>query len=423
MRTVRLCVRGLPSGEMTAAELDVLVVGAGPAGTAAALTAHARGLTVAWADKAAFPRDKTCGDGLTTQALRLLEHLGFSRTELAAAEYVPVTEAVLVSPSGRVVSLPLPRDGDHAGVIPRVSFDAALVAFARRRGVELMSDRAVQDVAVTGDRVKVGFADGETIEARHVIAADGHWSTVRRSLHPGAPADLGTWHAARQYFENVDDDRLWAVFEPDLLPGYAWIFPAPNGGANVGFGCLREGRRGRDLRALWPDLLARPRLQEILGPRARPVGTVHAWPIPTRYEIDRLTDGPVLYVGDAAAVVDPMTGEGIAQAIESGMLAADAVAASGSVADIAARYRRHVDRHLGRDLRFAAWLQRALASAPAANATFRAVDACDWTRRNFARWLFEGYPRRVLLTPDRWQRQRFTAPGAFVTNSPDLDEE
>jgi hypothetical protein len=68
-------------------------------------------------------------------------------------------------------------------------------------------------------------------------------------------------------------------------------------------------------------------------------------------------------------------------------------------------------------------LQRALASAPAANATFRAVDACDWTRRNFARWLFEGYPRRVLFTPDRWQRQRFTAPGAFVTNSPDLDEE
>ena len=86
-------------------------------------------------------------------------------------------------------------------------------------------------------------AGDETLEARHLVAADGHWSTVRRLLHPDAPRDLGTWHAVRQYFDDVDDARLWVVFEEDLLPGYAWVFPMPDGGANVGFGVL--ARRAR----------------------------------------------------------------------------------------------------------------------------------------------------------------------------------
>ncbi|MGQ0823594.1 MAG: geranylgeranyl reductase family protein [Actinomycetota bacterium] len=408
---------------MPGTQLDVLVIGAGPAGAAAAITAAQRGLTVACCDKARFPRDKTCGDGLTTQALHLLERLGCSRADLAGAGYVAVREAVLVSPSGRTVHLPLASDGDHAGVVARVGLDDALVRVARRRGVEVRGGAAVVDLAAAADRVKACFDDGETVEARHVVAADGHWSTVRRRLHPDAPRDLGTWHAVRQYFDGVDDPRLWALFERDLLPGYAWVFPMPDGGANVGFGCLREGKRGRDLRALWDDVIRRPRLRAILGPRASAREPVQAWPIPTRYEPARLTDGPVLYAGDAAAVVDPMTGEGIAQAIETGILAANAMAAGGDAMQVARRYRRDVERVLGRDLRLAARLQLALASPRAADATLGAVDWSDWTRRSFARWLFEGYPRAVVLTPDRWHRRRFTAPGAFVTDSPDPIEE
>ena len=104
--------------------------------------------------------------------------------------------------------------------------------------------------------MKVRCAGDVTIEARHLVAADGHWSTVRRQLHPDEPRDLGTWHAARQYFDGVDDERLWVLFEEDLLPGYAWVFPMPGGGANVGFGVLRAGRHGRELKELWADVLA-----------------------------------------------------------------------------------------------------------------------------------------------------------------------
>ncbi len=162
------------------------------------------------------------------------------------------------------------------------------------------------------------------------------------------PRDLGEWHAVRQYFEGVADARLWVLFERDLLPGYAWVFPLGDGRANVGYGVLRaDGRSGRALKALWPDLLSRPVVRAILGPDARPCEQVHAWPIPTRYSPTRLMHGPrVSFVGDAAGVVDPMTGEGIAQAIETGMLAAHAIATG-------ANYPALVHRALGRDLRFA----------------------------------------------------------------------
>ncbi len=405
--------------------VDLLVVGAGPAGAAAALAARAAGLDVVVADKATFARDKTCGDGLTTGALRLLERLGVDVPALASAAVV--REVVIVSPSGRHVELPLPADGQHAAVVTRLDLDAAMVERVRAAGVEVREGAALHGLELEGAgaaaRVRASFdGDGrDDVEARYVVAADGHYSTVRRILHPDAPPDLGTWHAARQYFEGVDDRRLWVLFERDLLPGYAWVFPLAGGRANVGFGVLRDrsiaGKvlDGKALHALWRNVLACPSLRAVLGPDARPVGTSRAWPIPTAYSRDSLADlgGRVLYVGDAARVVDSMTGEGIAQALETGMLAAESIARGGTAAVVGWDYRQAVDRALGRDLRFAALLQRVLANPLGARAAIRAAGLSPWTRRNFARWMFEDYPRALLFTPDRWHRHAFTGPGAF----------
>ena len=385
--------------------IDVVVVGAGPAGCAAAITAADRGLSVVLLDKAEFPRDKTCGDGLTANALRLLERLGLSYDEFAATEPELVRETVVVSPAGRRAVLPMPHDGRVGAVVPRARLDAALVDLARRRGVEIREGHAVEKIVEQDHGVQV-----DDIFARHVVAADGHWSPVRRMLAPDGPRDLGEWHAVRQYFDNVADRRLWVAFEKDLLPGYAWVFPLPGGGANVGYTVLRaDGRTGRELKDLWPDLLTRPLLREILGPDATPRESVHAWPIPTRYARDRMQLGRVRFAGDSAGVVDPMTGEGIAQAIETGMLAAQAIATRRD-------YPRLVHRTLGRDLQFAGRLQRLLASPIGARATVRAIDFTPWTRRNFARWMWEDYPRALLATPDRWKRGMFCAPGAWRDN-------
>jgi menaquinone-9 beta-reductase len=391
-----------------AEQVDVVVVGAGPAGVAAAVTAVGHGLSVVCVDKAHFPRDKTCGDGLTANALRLLERLGVSATDLAATAPKFVRETVLVSPSGRRARLPLPSDGAHAVVVTRRTLDAALVGVARRRGVELREGWSIEAVEQDSGGVHLTFAGGTVLDARHVVAADGHWSPVRRGLEPGAPRDLGEWHAVRQYFDGVADGRLWVIFDRELLPGYAWVFPLPDGRANVGYGVLRaDGRSGRELKDLWPAVLARPAVRDVLGPNARPSEPVHAWPIPTRYEPARLVRGRVLFAGDAAGVVDPMTGEGIAQAIETGMLAATAIATG-------ADYRRLVDRAIGRDLRFAALLQRILRHPLGARAAIASADLTPWTRRNFARWMWEDYPRALLATPDRWHRGVFTEAGAAL---------
>ena len=367
---------------MSAAEqCDVIVVGGGPAGTAAAIEARRRGLSVTVVDRAEFPRDKTCGDGLTTNALRTLEQLGVPRDSLGGdGGYERVDDVVLVASDGREIALPLPRGrGDFAAVITRLRLDAALVDHARERGADLRLGHGVVAIASGDAEVRVELGDGSSLRAPWVIAADGHWSPTRRMLEPGAPRDLGVWHAARQYFSGVADRRLWVLFERDLLPGYAWVFPLPGGRVNVGYGVLRdhstparwrsrpEGlqRRGRDLKALWCDVLERPSIRHILGATARPEGTMRAWPIPTDFRPAGLHHGRVLFAGDAARVVDPMTGEGIAQALETGMLAAAAVsgASTAPVAAVTARYERAVQRSIGRDLRFAALLQRVLCVA------------------------------------------------------------
>ena len=189
------------------------------------------------------------------------------------------------------------------------------------------------------------------------------------------------------------------------------MFPLPGGRANVGFGVLRgPGVDGKSIKATWRDLLHRDSLRSVLGPGAEPEAPHRAWPIPTAYDPARLVDGRVLFVGDAASVVDPLTGEGIAQAIETGVLAADAVARGG---DVAGRYRTNVHRAIGRDLRFASRLQQVLRHPLGARAAIRAADLTPWTRRNFGRWMFEDYPRAMVLTPDRWSRGMFTAPAAY----------
>ena len=390
--------------------VDLLVVGAGPAGTAAGMAARAHGLDVTVLDRATFPRDKTCGDGLTAAALAQLEALGVAVPALPAA---PVNSVVVVAPDRWQVELPLPGPGLRAAVVERATLDQALLDRARQRGVRVVEGTAVEDVVEEPDGVRVRTASGEELEARFVVAADGHYSSVRRRHGRVAP-DLGTWHAVRQYYRQVGDPRLWVLFEPDLLPGYAWVFPLPGGRANVGFGVLRgAGHDGKALNALWRDLLTRPALLAALGPRAEPEASHRAWPIPTVYSRARLADGRVLYAGDAAGVVDPMTGEGIAQALESGALAAAG---------------RRGGRRAGRDPRPVPAGRRpgprpgpALRVVPAGAAALPDRHQRRHPRRGLDRvdapqlrpLDVRGLPAAAAFTPDRWRHQLFTPPGAF----------
>ncbi|MFV2039348.1 MAG: NAD(P)/FAD-dependent oxidoreductase, partial [Acidimicrobiales bacterium] len=295
---------------------DVLVVGAGPAGTAAAISLLRGGRNVVVIDKAEFPRDKCCGDGLTTDALRRLETLGL-RPE-TVANWNTVTDVLVRSPGGRHIQLPLPTGGQYAAIVPRADLDHALVKLARTAGADVREGVAFGDITQHADRVMVTTTCGTTIQARYVIAADGMWSPVRRAVGAGPTAYRGEWHGLRQYFSKVGPkaQHLVVWFEPDLLPGYAWSFPLPGQRANVGFGIIRGGsRRVSEMKQLWADLLERPHIRDVLGPQAVPENRHKTWPIPARVEELPLHADRALFVGDAAGATDPLTGEGIAQAL------------------------------------------------------------------------------------------------------------
>ena len=401
-------------------QTDVIVVGGGPGGVAAAIELARAGRDVVLLDKARFPRDKCCGDGLTTGALRLLERLGLDPASVPGWQVVD--EAWVRSPSGRTVGFPLPTGlGQFAAVVPRVALDSALIDRARADGVKVYDGHAFVGVpSELPDRVVVDVDALGPVAGRYLVAADGMWSPVRKALGLATPGYLGEWHAFRQYFDGVTGsaaDRLWVWFEPDLLPGYAWSFPLPGGRANVGFGVQRDGdRRVRDMKALWPELLARPHIAEALGPSAVAAAPHKAWPIPARIDQAVLARGRVLFVGDAAGACDPLTGEGIGQALLTGTLAAHAILDAGALAPelAASGYRRAVAEDWLPDHRMAALLSRVLQSDGVARGAIRLAGASDWTRRSFGRWLFEDEPRAAAVTPRRWHRRFLTRPGAYA---------
>jgi flavin-dependent dehydrogenase len=260
------------------------------------------------------------------------------------------------------------------------------------------------------------------VRARFVIAADGMWSPVRKALGLATPGYLGEWHGFRQYATNVTGparDRLYVWFEGDLLPGYAWSFPLPDGRVNIGFGVLRDGvRKVQDMKELWPQLLSRPHIAAALGPGVVMEDRHTAWPIPARIDRATLASGRVLFVGDAATATDSLTGEGIGQALLTGRLAAEAIIAGGwSAADTATQYEQHVRTHLFADHRMSVALGKILRHSAGARGAIRLVDVSDWTRRNFGRWMFEDEPRAVALTPRRWHRRMFRRDGAFASRS------
>ena len=393
---------------------DVVVVGGGPAGSSAACTIAKSGLSVLLIDKSEFPRDKCCGDGLTTMALRLSEELGLKILNLDNLE--AVDEAVIHFPSGRRKVFPLPGKGLFAAVVPRADYDLALIDLARELLVDVRLGHKFSSVNFDGERTFLDIEGLEEVETSFVVAADGAWSPVRRSLNLGEDQSRGEWLAFRQYISGIETDRnnLHVWFEKDLLPGYAWSFPLPDGKANVGFGVLKSKHSSAsEIAQLARDLLNRDSISETLGENIKLEGRQTAWPIPARISSQQLTSGPVIFVGDAAASTDVLTGEGIGQALLTGILAGEAIKSGGSQKTVASLYEKSVRSHLLADHRMSVALQAVLAHPAGAENALRLASLNQWSRRNFARWMFEDYPRALLFTPKRWKKGVFDSEGAY----------
>ncbi|HNQ88180.1 MAG TPA: FAD-dependent oxidoreductase [Verrucomicrobiota bacterium] len=297
---------------------DVIVVGGGPCGAAAAWSLAGRGWRVGLVDRQAFPREKVCGDALLPDALHALRRLALADEVFKAGHRV--SSLSIVTPGGRELRVP----GEFL-TLRREVLDAILHRGAVRAGAEAIQAEAVA-VFETGRRVRVEFRSLPPIEARTCILATGAETRLVQAFEGVAPVPP-TAIASRRYIRSGHSlDRLMVTYDRGLGPAYAWIFPLGGGWFNVGVGSLWGARLARDHPALFDRFTA-------LCPEARAVmaageasGPLRSAPLRCGLDERVLRPGRLcLAAGELAASTFPFTGEGIGKALETGLLAAEAV--------------------------------------------------------------------------------------------------
>ncbi|WHZ10368.1 MAG: hypothetical protein OJF60_000807 [Burkholderiaceae bacterium] len=327
------------------AACDVLVVGAGPAGSAAAQRLARGGLDVVLVDQHAFPRDKICGDGLIPDAHQALARLGLAdavRAEAQAAHWVRC-----IGPRGSHIDVPA-----TAAVLPRRRLDeivcnAAVTAGARMFAPLRYRAPLEENGAVVGATLQQGDAQ-RALRARWTVLATG---AVPQALLAAGMAlrQQPSGVALRGYVEypgHIDGlDRLEVVWHRVLASGYGWIFPCPGGVFNIGVGTVDRGGRGGGRRGAHEPNLRQvyeqftrihPGARE-LALHGRLLGPLRGAPLRCTLTGARLSRPGLLVTGEAAGSTYSFTGEGIGKALETGMLAAQALLESGAEGDAAVR--------------------------------------------------------------------------------------
>ena len=347
---------------------DVVVVGAGPGGAAAAAHLAAGGHDVLLLEKDRFPRDKVCGDGLTPRVIMELLHLGLLDEAHGRVAGWAVQKGLRIHGGHTVMELPWPELDDWpswGGTATRRVFDETIARTAEARGARL-----VEDVTVTGPVWRDGTgsrvagvtwrdADGRGGEVRApiVVAADGASGRLGRALGLRRRDDRPLAVAARTYYRSDRSEDEWISSfldlrdaEGDLLSGYGWVFPLDDGTINVGVGLLSTSKefRGVNYRRLL-EAWARGMAEGWGTTEHARTDAIRSGPIPMGFNRTPLHQGGVLLVGDSAGMVNPFNGEGISYAMEAGRLAAEVVdraLATRRTADLDA-YDRELRRRWG----------------------------------------------------------------------------
>ena len=327
-------------------DADVIVVGAGPGGSAAAYHLARSGVDVLLLEKSSFPREKVCGDGLTPRAVKELVAMGLDTSEAAGWKH---NHGLRIIGGGHTLEMPWPDLASYPpyGLVrPRSEFDELLARQAQKAGARLVEQANVSGPVldrtgrISGVSVKnPDAADGvETAyRAPLVLAADGNSTRLSLAMGLRKRDDRPMGVAVRTYYTSprADEEWLesWLELEdraPDgslrLLPGYGWIFPMGDGTCNVGLGILNTSSAFKNVD--YRDLLRRwlEQTPEEWGFRdENRVGPVRGAALPMGFNRTPHYTRGLLLVGDAGGMVNPFNGEGIAYAMESGALAAEVV--------------------------------------------------------------------------------------------------
>jgi geranylgeranyl reductase family protein len=313
------------------AAIDVLVVGAGPAGSAAAAWAARQGRDVVLADAATFPRDKTCGDGLTPRAVAELERLGLTGWLTGFAR----NRGLRAAGFGQELHLPWPGGSlpAYGSAVPRATLDARIRQVALDAGATGVQDARAVDVERDGDRVSAvvfrrGNGSSVIVSCDRLVVADGVRSPLGRLLGREWHRETAYGVAARSYVKSGRSDDEWISShlelrgeEGELLSGYGWIFPLADGEVNLGVGTLATAKRpaGVALRPLL-EFYARSRAEEweLVGDLRAPTSAM----LPMGGAVSQVAGRNWALIGDAAGCVNPLNGEGIDYGLETGRFVA-----------------------------------------------------------------------------------------------------
>ena len=326
----------------TPTSTDVLVVGAGPAGSAAAAWSARAGLDTVLVDAAVFPRDKTCGDGLTPRAIAELGKLGL--TDWLQAHTVNL--GLRAHGFGQTLLLPWPALPDSdipawGSAVARTELDDHIRNVAIKSGALTLDGARAVDVRMTGDRVAaVTFRSGEEtfeIECRRLVVADGVRSPLGKLLGREWHRDTVYGVAGRAYIDSAMSDDPWISShlelrgeDGDLLSGYGWIFPLGTGDVNIGVGTLATLKRPANI-AIRPlmGFYTEQRRDEfqLSGDLRAPASAL----LPMGGAVSHVAGANWALIGDAAACVNPLNGEGIDYGLETGRLVAELMAAGGDL--------------------------------------------------------------------------------------------
>lgn len=406
---------------------EVLVVGGGPGGAAAAHWLARDGHEVVVVEKKEFPRDKTCGDGLTPRAILQLQDMGF---DFSASEFHRVTGLRSYAGPDLMLEMPWPEHSRYpswGGVIRRRDLDTQVVALAEKQGAVVVSKTEAKPIVEGGMLRGVELHHGgdvEIVTPQVVVIADGSLDRFGRELGVRRRKDFPMGLAARGYYESPRSGDGFLESQLDIrdasgasMPGYGWIFPLGDGTVNVGVGLLSTFKRWKSVNTTtmmgdyvrsapeyW-GLEERSKLTDPLGGK-----------LTMSFSKAPLVGPNWVIVGDAAGAINPWNGEGISYAYETGRIAARHVGAALGADDLSllAGYPRHLDDEYGLHYKMARIFVKLIGNPP----VMRALAHTGLRNRPLMEWTLK-VMSNLLDEEDQGMGERvYRALGALVRVAP-----
>lgn len=315
-------------------DTDVAIVGAGPAGAAAACHFARAGFRVVLIDQRRFPRDKVCGDFVAPAALAECEGLGLS-SEPTFRDANQIRHGALYVNGKKVIARPFPYVGslrDHGLCIPRMVLDNAVVKAAVASGARLIEEDRVTGYETDSRAVTLfhqGIAGQRRLRTRLLIGADGSSSLISRILRGAKPPRRDQIIAVRAYFEGVEGakDQADLYVNSSPFPGYYWLFPTGAHSANLGVGVLLEAWKPKQehLGQLIAQMIESDPAIRLRLAGAKMRDRIVGWPLAIFNPKLPIIANRVALIGDAAGLINPLSGEGIQYALRSGRWIAEAL--------------------------------------------------------------------------------------------------